>query len=94
MSYQVSWHRFFHLTQMTYNITYLYTALHPLYAIPTKAGNHTPEFAAAAATVESHVETLKVAKGLAATAYRVATDDAFAKEVRKSWEQEYKKSGQ
>ena len=56
---------------------------HSFLAIPTARGssNHTAEFAAAAATPEAHDETIKVAKALALTGFRLIDDDAFFRKV-------------
>ena len=53
-------------------------------AIPTEpnGGNHTPGFIRAAASQEGHDETLKVAKVLALTGFRVLDDDQFFSKVR------------
>ena len=52
-------------------------------AIPTVkcGGNHTPEFAKAAATIEAHNACLDVSKALAATGMRVLTDAEFFSQV-------------
>ncbi|KAI0643451.1 amidohydrolase [Trametes meyenii] len=70
------------------NVTYALPALHPAYTIPGEpnGGNHTPQFAKAAATPEAHAITLKVATGLAATGVRVLADADFAYKVRKFFE--------
>lgn len=74
------------------DVTYALPALHPLFWIPVGEGegNHTPGFAKAAATKRAHEETIKVAKGLAATAWRVLTDDDFYKAARKEYDEERK----
>jgi hypothetical protein len=52
-------------------------------AIPTAkhGGNHTAEFAAAAATEAAHEETMKVSKALALLGFRVIDDDSFFSQV-------------
>ena len=52
-------------------------------AIPTikDGGNHTLEFAKAAATTEAHYACLDVSKALAATGMRVVTDEEFLARV-------------
>jgi hypothetical protein len=50
-------------------------------------------FAKAAGTEAAHKATIKVIKGLAATAWRVATDDDFAKGAREEYESERKPKG-
>ncbi|EKM61617.1 uncharacterized protein PHACADRAFT_135410 [Phanerochaete carnosa HHB-10118-sp] len=66
------------------NVTYELPGLHPAYTIPTahNGANHTAEFAAAAAAREAHDETIKVAKALALTGFRIIDDEAFFREVR------------
>lgn len=53
-------------------------------AIPTveNGGNHTPQFAEAAATVEAHQACLDISKALAATAVRCLLDDGFFAQVK------------
>lgn len=74
------------------DVTYALPALHPLFWIPVGPGegNHTPGFAKAAATPRAHEETIKVAKGLAATAWRVLTDDEFFQAAKEEFETERK----
>lgn len=50
------------------NVSHVVPAIHPLFAIPTRGGNHTPEFAEAAATPDAHAAMLTAAKALAMTA--------------------------
>lgn len=50
------------------NVSYAVPSIHPMFAIPTMAGNHTPGFTAAAATQEAHDSMLSAAKALAMTA--------------------------
>ncbi|OBZ71071.1 Peptidase M20 domain-containing protein 2 [Grifola frondosa] len=70
------------------NVTYALPAIHPSFAIPTEpnGGNHTPQFARAAATPEAHAAALTVAKGLAAVGMRVLDDGQFARAVKKAFE--------
>jgi hypothetical protein len=58
-------------------------SLHPGFAIPSvpNGGNHTREFAKAAATIEAHKQCLIMSIALAGTALRVLTDDAYFAEV-------------
>ncbi|PCH36418.1 amidohydrolase [Wolfiporia cocos MD-104 SS10] len=74
------------------NVSYALPSLHPAYTIPTKpnGGNHTPQFTWAAGTAEAHALTIKTAKGLAATGFRVLDDEAFTVQVRKAWEEQMK----
>jgi amidohydrolase len=50
------------------NVSYVVPSIHPMFGIETEAGNHTPEFTAAAATPEAHEQMLFAAKALALTA--------------------------
>ncbi|KIW05962.1 uncharacterized protein PV09_03147 [Verruconis gallopava] len=70
------------------NVTQVCPGIHPIYSIPVDGGaaNHTKEFTAAAGTEEAYQRTINAAKGMAATAWKVLTDDAFADEVRKEFE--------
>ncbi|KAJ5815513.1 metal-dependent amidase/aminoacylase/carboxypeptidase [Penicillium riverlandense] len=70
------------------NVTQACPGIHPCYWIPTdeRVVNHTPEFTAAARTEESHQLTFATSKAMAATAFKVLSDDAFAKEVRNEFE--------
>ena len=43
-------------------------SIHPMFAIETTAGNHSPEFTQAAATPEAHAAMLTAATALALTA--------------------------
>jgi amidohydrolase len=49
------------------NVSHVVPGIHPLYAIPSEAGNHTEGFTAAAATPEAHERTLRAATALAMT---------------------------
>jgi len=50
------------------NVSHVVPSIHPNFAIPTEAGNHTPGFTAAAATPEAHVAMRTAATALAMTA--------------------------
>jgi len=65
-----------------HSLMHLFT-LFPCTAIPTVVGggNHTPEFAKAAATIEAHEACLDISKALAATGLRVLSDADFYKQV-------------
>ncbi|KAJ3995324.1 hypothetical protein F5050DRAFT_1767933 [Lentinula boryana] len=67
-------------------------SLHPGFAIPTvlNGGNHTRDFAAAAATPTAHQACLDVSKALAATGIRVLIDDNYFAEVKKTFEEREK----
>ncbi|KAI5895340.1 amidohydrolase [Schizophyllum commune H4-8] len=47
------------------NISQALPGLHPTYAIPAERGNHTPEFAEAAATPAAHAAAMRITKALA-----------------------------
>ena len=51
-------------------------------AIPTKNGNHTPEFTEAAASKEAHQACLNMSVTLAATGLRLLTDNVFFDKAR------------
>ena len=65
-------------------------SIHTSFSIPTppSGGNHTPQFAEAARTPEAHAAALDVIKGLAAAGVRVLLDEAFAKEVKRAFDDE------
>jgi amidohydrolase len=50
------------------DVSYVLPSIHPMFAIPTDAGNHTPGFTAAAATPEAHEAAMRAGKALAMTA--------------------------
>ncbi|KAH8093220.1 hypothetical protein BXZ70DRAFT_1036032 [Cristinia sonorae] len=58
--------------------------------IQPNGGNHTPQFAETARTPESHEASMKVAKGLAMTAFRVIDDQAFFHQVKQRFEEDRK----
>jgi amidohydrolase len=70
------------------NISHLVPSIHPTFAIETRGGNHTPEFAEAAATEAAHIAMLDAAKALAMTAldvyYRPEVLDAARRDFRES----------
>ncbi|KAK7461001.1 hypothetical protein VKT23_008928 [Stygiomarasmius scandens] len=72
------------------NVSYELPSLHPGFAIPTVVGggNHTPEFAKAAATIEAHEACLDISKALAATGLRVLSDADFYKQVLEAFEED------
>ncbi|KAI9460664.1 hypothetical protein HD554DRAFT_1567991 [Boletus coccyginus] len=77
------------------NITHLMPALHPGFSIPTVAGggNHTGEFAAAAATDTAHEACYTVSKALAHVGMRVITDEEFFAQVKLAFEEDKKLKG-
>jgi amidohydrolase len=50
------------------DVSYVVPSIHPMFAIPTEDGNHTPGFTAAAATPEAHAAAMRAAKAMAMTA--------------------------
>jgi amidohydrolase len=50
------------------NVSYEVPSIHPTFAIPSEAANHTAGFTAAAASEEAHRATLRASKALALTA--------------------------
>ena len=64
------------------NVSHVVPSIHPMYAIATEAGNHTPEFTVAAATLEAHQETMTAAKAMALTLVSVCRDSALLDQVR------------
>lgn len=69
------------------NVTQVCPGFHPVYNLPSASGaNHTKEFTAAAITDEAYKLTIDTAKGMAATAWRLLSDDSFAHEVRLEFE--------
>ena len=50
------------------DVSYTVPSIHPMFAIPTEAGNHTAGFTAAAATQAAHDAAMRTAKSLAMTA--------------------------
>jgi amidohydrolase len=50
------------------DVSYVLPSIHPMFGIPTEAGNHTPGFTAAAATQEAHEAAMRAAKAMAMTA--------------------------
>lgn len=67
------------------NVSHLVPSIHPMFAIPTEAANHTPGFTVAAATREAHVATLKAAAGLAMTALDVLTNHDVLEAARREF---------
>ncbi|KAH8829121.1 hypothetical protein DL96DRAFT_1462999 [Flagelloscypha sp. PMI_526] len=72
------------------NVTYELPSLHPGFAIPTvlNGGNHTREFAAAAAEPISHSACMDVTKALAGASIRILLDDEFFAEVKRTFEED------
>ena len=60
-------------------------AIHPLYAIPAEAADHTAGFTAAAATPEAHDRTLTAATALAMTALDAFLTPDVMKQAREGF---------
>jgi hypothetical protein len=73
---------YLYLSPNTNNVPAL-PSLHPGFSIPSvpDGGNHTREFAKAAATDIAHKQCLVISIALAGAGLRVLTDDAFFAEV-------------
>jgi hypothetical protein len=65
-------------------VTQVCPGIHPIYNIPTENGssNHTKEFTEAVITDEAYRLTLVTAQGMAATAWKLLTEDDFARDVK------------
>ncbi|KAH7012533.1 metal-dependent amidase/aminoacylase/carboxypeptidase [Microdochium trichocladiopsis] len=72
------------------NVTQVCPGFHPVYRIPSENGaaNHTKEFTAAAITDKAYDLTIATAKGMAATAWKVLSDEDFAGVVKAEFEQQ------
>ncbi|MGE5595263.1 MAG: M20 family metallopeptidase [Hyphomicrobiales bacterium] len=67
------------------NVSYAVPSIHPSFAIPTEAANHTPPFTAAAATPEAHRATLRAATALAMTALDACLADGVLAEATREF---------
>lgn len=67
------------------NVSHVVPSIHPMFAIPTEAANHTPGFTVAAATGEAHLATLRAATGLAMTALDVLTNREVLEAARREF---------
>ena len=68
------------------NVSHVVPSIHPMFAIETAGGNHTPEFTAAAATPEAHEAMLTAATAMALTAHDLFTDPARLQRARSAFE--------
>jgi amidohydrolase len=66
------------------NVSKVLPSIHPMFAIPATAANHTPGFALAAASAEAHAAMLDAAKALAMTALDLYQRPELLDEAR--WE--------
>lgn len=64
------------------NVSQTLPCIHPSYCIPTEQGNHTPEFAKAAATPAAHKAAMQITKALAVFGVKFLQDDVLAAKVR------------
>ncbi|KAJ6086827.1 amidohydrolase [Penicillium canescens] len=74
------------------NVTYACPGFHGGFAIPADPGafNHTPGFTSAAGTSKAYDLTIKTAKGMAITGWKILVDDDIARRVRKDFEEDKK----
>lgn len=68
------------------NVSHAVPAIHPLFAIDTEAGNHTPTFAEAARSTSAHRAMLLAATALAETAFDCYVDPALLREARAAFD--------
>jgi hypothetical protein len=64
------------------NVSHVVPSIHPMFAIETKGGNHTHEFAAAAARPEAHDAMIAAAKAMAMTALDIIYTPGLLDEAR------------
>ncbi|KAL3495518.1 hypothetical protein BJX62DRAFT_195357 [Aspergillus germanicus] len=64
------------------NVSYAIPGFHGIFTIPAKAGNHTPEFAEGAGTLEAYRRGIDCAAGMAVVACHFLEDDGFSKQVK------------
>ena len=64
------------------NVSYVTPSIHPVFGIPAAAGNHTPEFTAAAAAAPAQDAMLVAAKAMALTALDLLTDPGLLARAR------------
>jgi len=74
------------------DVCYQCPGFHGVFGIDTKEGeaNHTKGFTAAAGTAESFERALDCGRGMAAVAWKLLSDDAFAERVKTEWEEDMK----
>ncbi|KAL2015727.1 hypothetical protein VTK56DRAFT_4898 [Thermocarpiscus australiensis] len=72
------------------NVCYECPGFHGAFGIGTREGeaNHTKGFAAAAGTEEAFQRAVECGRGMALVGWKVLTDDAFAEQVQKEWEED------
>jgi metal-dependent amidase/aminoacylase/carboxypeptidase family protein len=76
------------------DVTHECPGFHAAFGITTEdgQGNHTLGFAKAAGTDESYRRAVECGKGMALVGWRVLTDDGFADEMQREWEEGMKKA--
>ncbi|KAK3311766.1 hypothetical protein B0H66DRAFT_618366 [Apodospora peruviana] len=74
------------------DVCYECPGFHGVFGIGTKEGeaNHTKGFAAAAGTDDSFERAKECGMGMALVGWKVLSDDEFAEEMQKEWEQDMK----
>ncbi len=72
------------------NVTYEVPAFHGSFTLPSKPTDlmHASGFQRVAGTDEAHRITVKVAKGMALSAWRILVDDDFAQKMKDDFEQD------
>jgi metal-dependent amidase/aminoacylase/carboxypeptidase family protein len=68
------------------NVSHALPAIHPLFAIETEAGNHTPAFAEAARSASAHRAMLVAATAMAETAFDCFVDPSLLPEARAAFD--------
>ena len=67
------------------DVSYTVPSIHPMFAIPTEAGNHTAGFTAAAATQAAHDAAMRTAKSLAMTALDLVATPELLDSVKREF---------
>lgn len=68
------------------NVSHIVPSIHPMYAIPTKAFNHTREFTIDSGKESSQVPTLRQAKAMAMTAIDLFENPQLLSQIRQDFE--------
>lgn len=78
------------------NVTYVCPGFHGAFGIDTAKGqgNHTAGFADTAGLEKSLDRAVEWGKGMAIVGWRVLSEDVFAEQVRKDWEEDMKRAVQ
>lgn len=76
------------------NVCYECPGFHGAFGIDTEKGqgNHTAGFTAAAGLDKSFKTAVEWGKGMAVVGWKVLTDDKFAEDVQKDWEEDMKRA--